>query len=590
MKIVIATRLTSGICKKAGSFSLISFRKLSVKETALARASGIRRFYLPSLSPSDGKEFEQAFDNFWDDVAAGFPHDHLFWRNTVSSKMQAWGNSIGYLCLVLFTLTRLPEKENLKLIIVCNSLEMKKICLLWAGNNGWQLIAGKIKCELYGRFVQKMTDIMWFFIRFISYTRKKILSAGSAPGTAERKAVLIPSLFYPDSVRDGLYNDPFFGRLHEYIRSKGHHCVYLCVPLNRATRSTLKKVSQCRDATVITTYSLVGWKDLISIFLSLYFRKPEIPERIFMNCGLSGYIRWYSGSFRQTFSIDAAIYFEAVRRLSKAQQFSRLIISYEGNVYERACIQAFRSMNSGKVIGYSHAVIYPLNLKIRLTEIEASRKPVPDKYICTGPYAKELLLKEGKGYKASELSDGCVLKDVPEIRKDNNEISDKRKILVALDGVETAIVMLEWCLEHLGALRDFTFKVRFHPNISRESILGQCINPFPDNVGISDIDLKEDIEESLCVLYRHSSVGMQAILNGVPAIHLAIDSPLCGDPLEGLTSYKWRVNALPELAAALEEIISLSREQRETLLNTASIFVKKYYTNPTEESLYEFIS
>ncbi|GAG80742.1 unnamed protein product, partial [marine sediment metagenome] len=141
----------------------------------------------------------------------------------------------------------------------------------------------------------------------------------------------------------------------------------------------------------------------------------------------------------------------------------------------------------------------------------------------------------GKYFFSDKLRNGCILKEIPVVKKRNGIRNDNQNILVALDGVDTQIVLLEWVLEHAKALSDFKFYIRFHPNISAKRSLDQCINYFPDNVEISHKNLTQDIENSFCVLYRHSSVGIQAILNEVPAIYLAIDSPLSGDPIEELT-------------------------------------------------------
>lgn len=590
MKVFISTSLNWRICKECRSFKLISFKTFSPKDVSLARMFGLGRFYLPALN-EDAGNFWREFKRFWDNVVNNFRPGHPFWRNVVSSKMQPWENSIGYLCLVLFTLNHIPGKEDAKFIILCDSVGMKRVCFDWAEIHGWEIInTGARKGSLWARLEERMNNFSWFFARFVFCLYKKALSPKKTLVSTPQASVLISSFFYPDSFRDGSYYDPFFGRLHQYIKKQGLECVYFCEPLNVFNQAVAQKVSRCRDITVYTPYSLLGWKDLFRIVAGLYFRRINIPRCLFMGCDFSGFIRWHAASFRDSYNLTAELYFAAVNKLCKKYKFKRLIYSAEGNVHERACIQAFRKSNRGSIIGYSHAVIYPLNIKIRLSDKEAVFKPGPDFYVCTGPYSKKLLKRIGGGYPSFKLRDGCVFKEIPVIKDRNESQNDNRNILIALDGMNSSIVLLEWVLEHAEALKGFKVYVRFHPNISANRILSQCINRFPDNFKISDKDLTQDIESSLCVLYRHSSVGMQAILNGVPAIHLAIDSPLSGDPVEKLTDYKWTVSSSQELVSAIRGIKSLESKQKDTLWNSAVNFLKDYFAVPDENSLKDFIS
>ena len=111
----------------------------------------------------------------------------------------------------------------------------------------------------------------------------------------------------------------------------------------------------------------------------------------------------------------------------------------------------------------------------------------------------------------------------------------------------------------------------------------------PENVSLSNGNMQSDLDKSMCVLYRHSSVGIQAILCGIPAIHLNIDSPLCGDPLKELHSFKWSVNSEAELKAAIKEIEGLKPEEVRAQRFLAQDFLKSYFAETTEEALEVFI-
>jgi hypothetical protein len=263
-----------------------------------------------------------------------------------------------------------------------------------------------------------------------------------------------------------------------------------------------------------------------------------------------------------------------------------MICNFEGNVHERACIQAFRQCSRGKVVGYAQAIIFALNLKLRLTEKERSLKPEPDLFVCTGPYAKDLLQKIGKN-RPKVFRTGYLLRGLP-FAKGVQDHKRSRKILIALDGLASTAILLEWILEQAPLLDGFEVILRFHPNMPASRIISRITASIPDNFRVSENDISEDISGCLCVFYRHSSVGILAISNGVPAVHLNIDSPLSGDPIEELFAYKWVVNSGAQMAETILAIQESGDGEDEKLLSRAREFINGYFHRPlvTEPELF----
>ena len=79
--------------------------------------------------------------------------------------------------------------------------------------------------------------------------------------------------------------------------------------------------------------------------------------------------------FENNFSLNAEIYYTAVKKICGIHSFSQLVVIYEGNAFERACIQAFKESSQSKVCGYSHGVVFRSNLKLRVTEVERDLIP-----------------------------------------------------------------------------------------------------------------------------------------------------------------------------------------------------------------------
>jgi hypothetical protein len=126
--------------------------------------------------------------------------------------------------------------------------------------------------------------------------------------------------------------------------------------------------------------------------------------------------------------------------------------------------------------------------------------------------------------------------------------------------------------------------------VSLKGLLGQCLKNSPDNFYQSDGNLETEIKNSLCVLYRQSSVGMQALLNGVPAIYLDVDAPLISDPIMSLKACKWRIRTPEELLKAIQEIRSLGFDQRKDLIDNARKNARNFFAFPSDENIIPFYS
>lgn len=594
IKITILDRLSEKALRdNAGESRLISMRKLTRKEIGLARRKGLRRYYLPGLSQNNIREFYEEFDKFWDGAVQSFPVDHFFWRNAVSSKMQEWERSLSYFALILFTLSHDPYAyEDTRLIFICASLQEEDVLRDWAGRYGWPVTYYKrADFRWFRAFIQEA----WNNVRFARFSAvclyRKLMAFRTRVNLSyddKRSAVLITSLFYPYSFFGGKYTDPFFGDFHKYLEKKGFRCLYLCDSLNRPDFRLKQSISRCRDSEVIGTYSLLSVRKLVAVMSRIFFRKFKFIKSEFMGIDFSGLIIWNARRFSDYWNIFAEIFFEATKKLCQKIKFSQLLHIYEGYVFERACTQAFRQFSSGKIVGYNHCSLDRLNLNLRLTANEALAKPEPDRYICTSSYAKKLLAEIGERDPA-KISAGCFLRGIPAISSFQGPLDTGKQILIALDGMWNSVNILDWIFEHAVIFQDFQVRIRAHPNVPFEKLKEQCLHFMPEYFEVSSGSLKEDLERSFCVIYRQSSVGIQALANNIPVIHLAVDLPLPGDPIEELTAGKWVAKTPQELKVALETIKSLDLQARQALLKEAKKFAADYFSNPTEDRLQDFL-
>jgi hypothetical protein len=425
------------------------------------------------------------------------------------------------------------------------------------------------------------------WIRKLFSAQSSRFSSRTADG-AIKNSILIVSMFYPPAVEAGRYHDPFFGMLHHFLSDKGKYCVYLSDSIHLPTASIKKAVGACRDVSLVMPSALLGWREWGTILLSVFLRRIEIKNASFMGCDFAKLLRWQARRFRYHFNLHAEVYFKAVEKLCRCHNFEQLILNFEGNAFERASLQAVRQNPSMKTCGYNQGVMYPANLKLRITEKERLLRPEPERIVCTGPEAEAILTRMGNR-EAEHVRPGCALREIPRFSAPTHRGEDSKTILAALDGVYSTAAVLDWLFEHAEIVKDYSVRLRPHPNVPLQEILTQCLHKMPPNFTMSEQNLEEDLRKSFCVFYRHTSIGIQALANGKPAVHLAVDCPLPGDPLEGARLGKWVVHSPEELEKALQEIHRFKKD-RDMAQAGSKEFVDGYFASPNDENMGDFLN
>ncbi len=564
---------------------LFTTKRLSLAKRDRLRRLGIKRFYLPTLSLEDTGRFFVEFDRFWDRLIKDFREDHVFWRNGVSSKMQEWENSVGYWAVILFALTKALDPQG-DVWIMTQSLEEEDLIKAWGKKQGWTIVEPTRLPRWLRRGIQEVKNFVCYLYLVCIAFQRKIFSAQSQNSSLmpEKNAVLLASMFYPASFNRGQYQDPFFGDLPEFLSNHARQGVYLSDSIPLPDASLTVTVKACRNVILKMPLMLLSWIEWGGVLLRILGRRIKFDRAFFMDCDFSQLLEWRARSFQFHFNWHAEVYYEAVRKIYRQHIFKELIFNFEGNVFERGCLQAVNG-SSIWTCGYSQGVIYPANLKLRLSSQESRRRPEPARIVCTGPQARESLLKVSHRT-SHQLVAGCALRKAPAFSV--YDPGDRQTILMALDGVYNIVTVLDWLLEHHHVFKDYRLRLRAHPNVSFAKIQQQCLGEFPENFIISDRTLQEDISESSCILYRHTSIGLQALSHGRPVVHLSIDCPLPGDPLEDITLGKWIVRDAEELKDTLNTIARLTPAQHASIRNVCRQ-TEGYFASPCIEAMGDFL-
>ncbi|MBF0343517.1 MAG: hypothetical protein HQL06_04715 [Nitrospirae bacterium] len=594
MKLIITDCIHKHILKKGENPQIITMREFNTAEISLIRKMNLYRYYMPSLTESEIKEFFEELDNFWNQTIKHFNRDHYFWRNVVSSKIQDGEKSVAHLALLLFVLHKRQSPEQ-QYIFVCNSIKEAYTVDRFASAMAWDIqIRLSMILHPLVRYILQHGYNTWKFLRMsLIFSYFKIFSPWFVPKHNRRnKNVLISTHSYPKSFIDGTYHDYYFGHIHNEFKSYEYSVTYITDPLDNF-RLCAKKIKECNAVDIILIYSLVSWYEHMLILLRILSRsftpKLSIINATFLGVDFSELIQH---TFQRVsyFNFHAEFYYTAVMKLCKTKSFDMFLYPHEGNICEMACIQAFKRILSTPVIGYSHADICPMNIKMYVTDYEKTVRPEPDYFVASGNYSKDLLYKLCNR-DPNKVRIGTFMRELPIVSDPSNNRSHKNTILIATEGYMAAVKTLDWVFENSRVFFGLHVVLRGHPNVPINSLLQFCIKKKPDNFTITHESLKQNLESSLCVVYRQTSVGMQALLYGIPVIHLNIDSPMSTDPLfEFNEKGKWSVKTSKELEIAINEIKHMSTKEKTLIKDHASLFIKQYFAPHNNKTIEAFIS
>jgi len=135
--------------------------------------------------------------------------------------------------------------------------------------------------------------------------------------------------------------------------------------------------------------------------------------------------------------------------------------------------------------------------------------------------------------------------------KIKNKTIYQQSCLVAPLGMKAEIDLLfDFSLECAKALPDCIFIWRLHPLFKFNKLK---YSNLPNNIRLSDRTLESDLEESQWVLYRASSVVIQAVVVGLKPIYLYQDDKVNIDPIYEIKSWKSKVTSIYDFESTIKQ-------------------------------------
>lgn len=284
-------------------------------------------------------------------------------------------------------------------------------------------------------------------------------------------------------------------------------------------------------------------------------------------------------------------------RLAERLKITRCWYPYENRAWEKMLLLGIRAASpKTRLVGYQHASVTASHTNFLLTEEEVERTPLPDAIVTLGDVTREWLIREGR-HPSVLLKTGCALRQpkagTAAIRARRSArvtrlllalATNLNEYVMTLAFLEEACVAARFCRNDGRELR-----IRPHPTIALEEAVrllpnGRAQFPYAVSTGAA----ADDLAWADVVLYASSTIGLEAVGLGVPAVYLDLGDILDTDPMGGWTEFKWVVREPKDLAHALAEIEALPQEQYSARQHEGRSYADAYLVPVTDRALQVF--
>jgi hypothetical protein len=362
---------------------------------------------------------------------------------------------------------------------------------------------------------------------------KGIVSRKKAPNTVsyDKESIYIYSWIRDRCFKEnGEFESPYFGRLPRLVSDNGRNVVYiteLFLPPTLKSRclnqgefnfvfldqyiNLWNVVRSCLFVFTISSFTCSPLKILLLREIVREFSSLSFPIEILQYVAFKGYLRGIK------------------------QREITIIYPFENQPWDKMlCLAAEESDKNVKLVGYQHSMVPLMELNYFLGVGECSNMPLPHLIVTNGEYTLNLL--RNAGYGERELVNGGALR-YEYIHKIDKGWGRKNKasktILVAMpysrNLTEELLTSLFNAFLDLAG-EEIRFVIKFHPEVPLESLRVQ-LPAWPAYFQKTDKPIPETLKEVNLVIYSSSTVGLEALLHGVPVVRYYSEHTLDLDPL-----------------------------------------------------------
>lgn len=391
---------------------------------------------------------------------------------------------------------------------------------------------------------------------------------------------VIKTFVYDSSFDDqGRYRDAFFGRLPEYLKKKENVVIFANVLGNY--RYCLHKIARCSDYPILPIELFVSLRDCLGAILKLLFLKIRFKNELyFVDYQVRDLVNRELKATANGIPIIQYLHYECTKRFLREFPAACFLQTFENNPWERMCILAVReNCPAARIIGFQHTVVPQASLNVFISKQERDTGPLPDRVLTVGQVPKAIMQRYG-AYDGYDIQTSCALRHEYIFQLKSFPRKKEGKILMALEGIREAVQMVDYVIAQLGNDTRYQINVRTHPVLPWSYFANELIRRKNTPAGIlisKDTSLLQDIQWADIVIYWGSTVVLEALKMGRPAIHFDNGALLSFDPLFENPYLKWKVCAQDSLSNAIQDIYQLGDDEFSRHQKQALEYIDKYF-------------
>ena len=555
---------------------------------------------LPELTAVERSELLNRYYNVIASVGLENGSDSLWWYTWTASRDRFLSTVLDDMELLARFRKACQEGLPPHLVLVCPDPYLGSVLISVAKQNG---VRHRISLENRLRWARRWLkmQVRPFYSGFktgqraFAQNRRRRADNGwlGLSGNGEDRTMIVTWLNPKNLLGDGPANDTYFGRLPEYLRASGRSAVLFGDLLS--SPRLLPKAGKIDEADpVLAASEFYDAKGVIWAILRALFSPIRLPRSLQKNDpGLTSLIK--RDIFNNRGAVAYGLLFESsLSRACREFRPSRIIHSCENNPWEKACVRVAEGMSpSPDVIGFMHCAVLLSHPKIVITEEEKTVRPRPKKLVCTGPKARDIMIRRG-GHSPQELLAGTALRHeyLWEMSVQRKQARSTLNVLVALDGLPTMPGFVRFLFQALDGSEAYDTVLRPHPIDTADRIMvdsGMHLSAFKTLKFSQNQSLGRDLENADVLVYKGSTVAIEAGYLGIPLVHVDLNSLLNNDPLFEVDHLKQVVRTPEELVVALDRVARL--DEGDYLQESAALrnYIDEYFVRPTEDSISAFL-
>ncbi|VVH62870.1 hypothetical protein BSPWISOX_2930 [uncultured Gammaproteobacteria bacterium] len=332
---------------------------------------------------------------------------------------------------------------------------------------------------------------------------------------------------YTGKKNSQVYVDSYFGEIIEKIDTQKFKVAVVYI---NHTDHKSKKLYKNGQINSFLLNDSIGFLGLVKIYKESLFSllRFESVDKNIISKKLS--IKAQFGLFSPG-TVETQIIANHVKNLIATLSPKYLVTTYEGHSWERLCFALAKEAKPlVKCIAYQHAPIFKYQHAIKRGIGESYD---PDIILASGAVSEKKLLSYDKLNNSKVLLVGSG-RFLPESSKFDKKSPAIDTCLVAPEGtISECIILFSFALECAKKTKSINFIWRFPSQIDIVMLKKQSavFKALEKNISISDSSLEDDIGNSNYILYRGSSVVIQAVLLGLSPMCFMRDNELSMDPL-----------------------------------------------------------